>query len=95
MNDYIIIGPSPAGEPCAQVGDPNYHDQSKQECRRFKEQLIRQFGNPPTGAKLGIKAFHHDFGVYHEVVCYFIIDNEEAENYCYNLEANTPEYWEE
>lgn len=94
MKDYINIGPSPAGEACVQVGDSNYKVKALKECNRFIDQLEREFGKPPQGASLGIKNFHHDFGIYHEVVCYYDIDNEEAENYCYKIEANTPEYWE-
>lgn len=95
MKDYINIGPVPAAEPCVPIGDPNYMKESRKECNRFKQQLIRQFGNPPTGASLGTKEFHHDFGIYHEIVCYFEVNNVEAENYCYEMESNIPEFWED
>ncbi len=95
MRDYINIGPTPAGESCVQVGDPDYHEKAKEECKRFLKQLKNTFGEPPEGARLGIKSFDHDFGIYHEVVCYFDTENEESMEYCFDIEANTPEYWEE
>ena len=42
-----------------------------------------------------IKSFHHDFGTYYEVVCYYNDNDEEAQNYCYTIEADMPERWED
>ncbi len=95
MRDYINIGPTPAGEECAQVGDSDYHKRAFKECNRFIKQLESEFGKPPREAELNIKSFHHDFGIYHEVVCYFDTEDEESQGYCYEIEANTPEYWGE
>jgi hypothetical protein len=95
MRDYVSIGSVPLAESCSQVGDPNYKIQSKIECKRFIEQLKRQFGEPPIGAHLEIKEFIHEFGNYHEVVCYYNDEYEVAENYCFEIESNTPEYWED
>jgi len=95
MRDYITLGPTPAGENCAQVGDPDYNQKSKQECRRYIQLLINKFGDPPLGVNLKIKAFNHDFGVYHEVICEYDDSDELTAEYCYYLEANTPEYWED
>ncbi len=94
MRDYITLGPTPAGESCIQVGDPDYQKKAIKECHRFINQLKKQFGEPPQGASLLVKSFHHDFGIYHEVVCYYIDEDETSMGYCYYLEANTPEYWE-
>ena len=95
MRDYITLGPTPAGESCAQVGDPNYNQKSKQECRRYIHLLIDKFGNPPLGVNLKTKAFHHDFGTYHEVICEYEDNDDITAEYCYYLEANIPEYWED
>jgi hypothetical protein len=97
MRDYICIGPSPVEEECAQVGSKEYDYTSKarKECVAFKGQLIREFGVPPDGASLAIKSFPHDFGSYMEVVCYFDDNNEDAVNYCFNIENNTPGHWDD
>lgn len=93
--NYITIGPAPAGEPCAQVGDPEYKQKAVKECERFIKQLKKQFGNPPLGATLTIKGHYHDFGVYHEVACVYFEEFPEAEQYCFKLEAEVPEHWED
>jgi hypothetical protein len=95
MIDYINLGPTPAGEDCAQLGDDNYKVNAMSECYRYIKLLKDKFGEPPTGAELVVKAFYHDFGTYHEVVCYYNDHYEVAPEYCYYLEANAPEYWED
>jgi hypothetical protein len=95
MRDYISIGSSPSSEECAQVGSDDYDSISRIECRAFVHQLERLFPNLPTGAYLSTKSFPHDFGTYKEVVCYFDDDDEESQKYAYNIESNTPEYWDE
>ena len=94
MRDYINIGSSPYDEDCAQVGTPDYHEKVARECRAFKGQLIRQFGEPPAGAAVGIKSFPHDFGTYHEVVCYFDTEDEAATKYAFSLENDAPANWD-
>ena len=39
--DFIPIGPAPSEEPCAQVGDPDYPERSRRECRVFLRMLLR------------------------------------------------------
>jgi len=94
MRDYITIGPVPAGEPCAQVGEQDYLEKSTKECKRFIKQLKKQFGQPPQNTSLQMKTFHHEFGMYHEVVCYYNTDDSEGEEYCLAIEAEMPEFWE-
>jgi hypothetical protein len=95
MLDYINIGSSPSSEPCAQLGTDNYPIQARKECTAFIHQLRRQFsdGDRPSNA-LKIKHFDHDFGTYMEVVCYFDDADEEAINFAFRCESNTPEYWD-
>ena len=93
--DFLTIGSSPAGEDCAQVGSENYGEQSRKECEAFKNQLIRQFGNPPEGARLAVKSFPHDFGSYKEVVVFYDDASEPAMEYAYKLEGESPEFWDE
>lgn len=95
MRDYMTIGSTPSGEDCAQVGSEDYYDRSMKECKAFIAQLRRQFGTEPILTRLSIKAFPHDFGTYHEVVCYYDTEDEEARNFAFRLESETPEYWDE
>lgn len=91
--DYIDIGPTPADEPCEQLG-PNYDEsKAKAECRRFIEVIRKALGPEPEGARLSIKANAHDFGTYHEVVCYFDTDNEKAAEYAFKCESDAPSRW--
>ena len=94
MRDYVCIGSSPAYEDCAQVGSDDYFEKSRIELRAFRNQLIRVFGEPPYGAELRIKAFPHDFGTYHEVVCYFDDSEPESVEYAFRVENHAPENWD-
>ena len=94
MRDYITIGSTPYEEDCAQVGSANYPERSRVECRAFKEQLLRIFGEPPEGADIGVKSFDHDFGTYREVVCYYDEDEEESVRYAFKLEEEIPTQWD-
>lgn len=94
MRDYLTIGATPPGEECAQVGSDGYYERAKKECRAFLNQLKRQFGDEPKGADLRVKGFSHDFGTYYEVVCYYDEESEEAADYAFRLESETPEEWD-
>ncbi len=94
-DDYFVLGPVPAGEECAQVGDPEYAKKNREEATKYIQQLLRRFGKPPIGAKIHTKAFRHDFGTYHEVVCSYDSASPDGEEYCADMEANTPEYWDD
>lgn len=93
MRSYISIGSAPSEEECAQVGDPDYRVKAVAECRRFIVLLREMFGAEPEGAKLAVKAFPHDFGTYHEVVCYYDESMQEAVDYAFKVEANVPATW--
>jgi hypothetical protein len=95
MKDTMEIGSSPVSEDCAQVGASDYYERAQKECRAFVNQLKRAFGNPPEGARLTVKSFPHDFGTYYEVVVAYDDSNEKAVDYAFNLEGNTPEYWDD
>ena len=95
MNDYLMIGSSPCEEECAQVGSPDYRTRAMKELTAFKNQLLRVFGTPPIAANLVIKSFPHDFGTYHEVCVIYDDENEEAVDYAFKLEANTPMVWDD
>ena len=95
MKDELSIGSTPAAESCEQVGMPSYNRaKAIAECELFAQQLRREFGEEPEGARIFVKSNSHDFGSYHEVNVRFDDDNPAAIEYAFNIEANTPEYWD-
>jgi hypothetical protein len=93
--DYMHIGPTPADEPCEQLG-PNYDPQkARAECNRFIAAIRQTLGTEPEGARLSIKSNPHDFGTYYEVVINYDTDNEEATKYAYRCESDSPTTWPE
>lgn len=95
MRDYISIGSSPYGEDCAQVGSDYYSIKSRKECAALIGQLRRLFGEEKGTACLAVKSFPHDFGTYHEVICYFNDDDEIGKEYAFKIENELPEHWDE
>lgn len=95
MRDYIDIGSAPSGEDCAQVGAEDYHSRVRVECNRFIGLIRKTLGPEPEGARLSVKAFSHDFGTYHEVVCYFDDNSEEAMRYAFRCQDEAPTRWEQ
>ena len=95
MRDYLTLGPTPAEEPCAQVGTAQYAEKTRSETRAYINQLHRQFGEPPGLSFFKVKRFPHEFGSYHEVVITFDDENEEALAFAYHVENNLPGKWDE
>jgi len=95
QRDYVVIGPAPADEDCAQVGEDNYEAQARRECKLFITLLRETFGEEPSGAYLSIKGFPHDFGTYYEVVCYFNHRVRESIEYALRCEREAPTTWGE
>ncbi len=94
MLDYLHIGASPVEEDCAQVGSDCYRERSWKECKAFAGQLLRQFGEPPLGARITVKRFQHDFGEYREVCVVFDDTVEKELEYALKLESETPMKWD-
>ena len=94
MRDFLTLGAAPYEEDCVYVGEDNYGERARAECRRFIALLRKLLGPEATGAQLGIKSFPHDFGDYLEVVCYFSSDIPESVEYAYRCEEQTPATWE-
>ena len=95
MKDYICLGPVPCDEECQQVGTPDYNPiAARNECSRYASQLLKKFGNPPEGARIGWKSFPHDFGNYMEVVVYYDDDLPESVKYAFGVESDQPSNWE-
>jgi hypothetical protein len=57
MNENVNwLGPTPALECCAQVGEPDYARDAKVECRAFIEAIRKVCGREPEGARLVVKS---------------------------------------
>lgn len=97
MREYMEIGPVPYDEECAQVGaeDYNYRVRAEIEIKAYIDLLERTF---PEALKKNInfkaKWFPHDFGTYGEVCMFWDTDNEEADEYVYEIERNLPSNWD-
>lgn len=75
------LGPCPASEDCAQLGEPDYEARAKAECRRYIDTIRAAFGHEPAGARLAVRSHRHDFGFYYEVEISWEVGNEVAEAY--------------
>lgn len=95
MQDYLTVGPVPAEEECEQVGQDYNPTRARKECNAYMAQLRRQFGEPPTGARLRILSNPHEFGAYLEVAVYYDSDIEGALTYAFDIENNSPREWDE
>ena len=94
MRDKIEIGPVPCDEDCQQVGSVDYDPiRAKEECQRFIRNIRHVLGEEPEGAHLGISSNPHDFGNYYEVVCWYDDCLEEALNYAFKCESDSPTTW--
>ena len=95
MIEKVTIGATPWGESCAQVGSPDYQDQSFIECTVFRRQLMRNYPVPEgVPASIIISSERHDFGTYREVAVRFNPESQAATEYAYTLENAGPENWD-
>ena len=94
MQNYFTLGPTPRDEPCACVGEEDYEQRARAECKRFIALLRQKFGPEPYGARLTVKSFPHDFGLYYEVVVCFDEDFPDSVEYAFRCEDNLPATWE-
>lgn len=95
MREYMNVGCSPASEDCAQVGAKDYYPRALNECKALINQLRREIGEEPMYTTLRVKAFPHDFGTYHEVVCYYDDEDEESTDYAFRCESELPDKWDD
>ena len=93
VRDFVTLGTTPYDEPCACMGEPDYHVTALSECLRFILLLRETFGVEPEGAWLSVKSFPHDFGIYQEVVCYFNTDIPESMDDAFRCENERPATW--
>ncbi|MDC6127257.1 hypothetical protein PPH41_04530 [Burkholderia gladioli] len=95
----VECGPTPAYANAAQIGDEDYRQRSKAECKAWMAQLARFLGEPPEGARLIILASRHDYGTYYEVAVRVEAETEAAANpeavdYAYRCEGEAPTEWD-
>jgi hypothetical protein len=89
--DYLVIGSTPHGEDCAQLGSDDYMQRMRRETAAFIGQIKRVYGEPPEGCKLVVKGFPHDFGTYHEVCAVYEVGNGPAQMYAFAVEEDANE----
>ena len=63
--------------------------------RAFIAAIKAKLGHPPGSVWLKIKAFEHEFGTYHEVVCEYDSEDEVGRDYALRCESESPSTWEE
>uniref|UniRef100_UPI001EFA1D45 hypothetical protein n=1 Tax=Burkholderia cepacia TaxID=292 RepID=UPI001EFA1D45 len=100
MVETIEIGPTPHDEASAQVGDADYPERSRAECRAFINQIKRAMGEPPEGVGLFIASSAHDYGTYREVAVKVtgglsVEAREAALTYAYRCESESPATWDD
>lgn len=95
MREYVELGPAPAMEDCAQVGDANYRDRAMREARAFIGLIRRAHPDLPEGLSLIVKSFPHDFGSYYEVCAAYSTNDEAAGEAAWGLERTAPGEWDE
>ncbi len=96
--DHIELSSSPVMEECASVGQDDYAERSRKECKVYTAQLERMFPVPKElegEVWFETKLFPHDLGSYREVCVVFNTENEKAIDYAYECEKNMPENWDE
>lgn len=93
--EEIFLGPVPALENCAQVGDPGYSEKARAECKAYLNQLKRKFGEPPMGGSLKMISCPHDFGEYYEVVAFYDERFPDSAEWAFDVEDNLPELWDD
>jgi hypothetical protein len=93
--EKVVLGPTPPGEECAQLGSPGYHELARAECSRYKDLIVRVFGPPPAGATLVTVGNSHDFGTYYEVAVQYRADDAEAEAYALAVDNEGPSAWDD
>ncbi len=94
--DYLNLGSTPWEEDCVGVNsNTDYMPAMREECRRYKRQLERDFAIPEdVDAYYKIKTFPHDFGSYMEVCIVFNQEDEKTCEFAYDLEDHLPARWE-
>lgn len=94
-HQIMTIGPSPCEAACAQVGQTDYEERSRRECRVFQRMLERLFPLPDgVPARYVVKSFPHEFGAYREVCVRYEDTDAQACSHAFVVEGDTPAEWD-
>lgn len=92
--DSINLGAAPSEENPTQIGVEHYSELARVECYALIDQLRRQFGNEPDGARLKITANPHEYGIYYSVEIQYDPHKPDAVEYALQLEGEYPTHWD-
>ena len=97
FDEYIELGPTPADEDCAQVGQPNYNTFARMEAKAYINQLNREFSHWVESGwiRFDNKWFNHDFGSYCEVVVYYQSDDEVSRGCAFSIDRHHAYRWDQ
>jgi len=94
----LELSAAPSMEDCAQVGEEDYEERGRAECRALRRQLLRAATiagiTVPETVSLFTKSNSHDFGTYYEVAVRFPEDDRAAAKAAYWFEGNMPARWD-
>jgi hypothetical protein len=93
VTERYHLGPAPVEESCAQLGQDDYENQAKAECRTYIAAIRIVCGDPPDAANLRMVSQPHDFGLYWEVVVEFDPSNRKACEYAARCDEQAPTTW--
>jgi hypothetical protein len=103
MREEISVGTTPVEENCvpAPYKNAKIAESAQQECQRFKQLLETVYPDIPLGARFRIKLCPYDFGAaaavsgYYDLVVSYNDMDEEAADFAFHVEANTPLTWDD
>jgi hypothetical protein len=90
---FIPLGPVPARESFAQIGESGYVERALGECRRFMALLRQVIGPEPDGAQLRIRRSEPDSASYFDVIVEFDDADITARAYAIRCDREAPTRW--
>lgn len=90
MVALMVLGPVPAGEAPASVGESGYAERAFLQCQRFIDLLRRTIGPEPEGAKLRVRRSSSL-----EVVVEYDDENRGARAYAIRCDREAPTRWDQ
>jgi hypothetical protein len=94
VQDIIPLGPVPAREVSAQIGESGYAERAFLECRRYVALLRSVIGPEPEGARLRVRRSQQQLDPYVEVIVEYDSENNVARAYAIRCDREAPTRWE-
>jgi len=95
---FIDIGSVPCSEPSACRTTKNYLKLAYTEYVTFRQQIIRQFGEPPKGALIARRqikfTINGEITRLYRLVIYYTNKYPESKQYAKQVDNFTPQYWD-